>query len=147
MAISSPLSAASAAALARASSVIAESVSASGWRRSSEKNTDPGMTFREFGETAIVPTVARASGAASVAMPWSVSTSRAAPTSASLRRSIGVVPACDSIPVTVTSNQRMPWTPRTTPMVLPSASRIGPCSIWASKKAPTSRPPQGMSPA
>ena len=62
-------------------------------------------------------------------------TMREAPTSASLRRGIGVGPAWASCPVTVISYQRMPCTPWTTPMVLFSASRIGPCSIWASKKA------------
>ena len=105
------------------------------------------MTLRELGLTRITPTVERPSGALSRAN-WSIAaTSFAAPTIASLRRSIGVVPAWDSMPVTVTSNQLMPWTPCTMPMVFSSASRIGPCSIWASKKAPTSRPPHSVSPA
>ena len=105
------------------------------------------MTLREFGLTRITPTVERPSGALSSAS-WSIAvTSLAAPTRASRRRSIGVVPAWDSMPVTDTSNQLMPCTPCTIPMVFSSASRIGPCSIWASKKAPTSRPPHSISPA
>ena len=44
---------------------------------------------------------------------------RAAATSASLRSVIGVGPAWASCPVTVTSYQRCPWAPVTTPMVLP----------------------------
>src|SRR6516225_2095147 len=54
---------------------------------------------------------------------------RAAPTSASRRRGIGVGPACASWPVMVMSYQRWPWAPVTTPIGRPAASRIGPCSM------------------
>ena len=47
------------------------------------------------------------------------SISRAAPSSAFLRRCIGVAPVCASWPVTVTSYQRIACTPVTTPMSLP----------------------------
>ena len=121
-------------------------MSASGWRKSTEKKTRPGITLRELGLTSSMPTVARASGVASPRRTVSATMVDAA-ASASRRRSIGVVPACDSMPATSISYQRMPCTPCTTPMVLPSASRIGPCSMWVSKNAATSRPPHAMSPA
>ena len=54
-------------------------------------------------------------------------------TYADARRFIGVGPAWASWPVKVISYQRWPWQSVTTPMVLPSISRIGPCSMWASK--------------
>ena len=38
-----------------------------------------------------------------------------------------------SMPITVQSNQRIPSTPETTPMVTPASSSTGPCSMWASK--------------
>jgi len=48
---------------------------------------------------------------------------RAAPTSASLRRFIGVGPACASWPVTVISYQRWPCAPWTMPIGFSAASR------------------------
>src|SRR5438874_678807 len=60
---------------------------------------------------------------------------RAAPTSASRRRGIGVGPACASWPVTVISYQRWPCAPVTMPIGRPAASRIGPCPICAVKPA------------
>ena len=60
-------------------------------------------------------------------------TMRVAPSNASRRLGIGVVPACDSMPCTVQSNQRCPCNPWTTPITRRSASRMGPCSICASK--------------
>ena len=68
-----------------------------------------------------------------MAMPLTSATMRAAPKSASRRRSIGVGPAWASCPLTLTSYQRWPWAPLTTPITFSSASRIGPCSMWASK--------------
>src|SRR5450830_1666866 len=55
---------------------------------------------------------------------------------ASLRKPIGVGPACASMPVTVQSYQDNPSTPGTTPMTLSASSSTGPCSICASKYAP-----------
>ena len=52
-------------------------------------------------------------------MRLTASIMRAAPTSASRRRGIGVGPACASWPVTVTSYQRWPCAPVTTPIGLP----------------------------
>ena len=87
------------------------------------KNTSPGMTFGEPGLTSMRPTVPTAFACSRAARrPPSISS--AAPSSASCRRGIGVVPAWLSWPVTVTSYQRIACTPVTTPMSLPSASRI-----------------------
>ena len=97
------------------------------------EETRPGIVFREFGETSIMPTVEHAFGWCARPMRFTASTMRAAPTSASRRRRIGVGPAWASIPVTVTSYQRWPWAPVTTPTVFFSASRIGPCSMCASR--------------
>ena len=47
---------------------------------------------------------------------------------------------------TVTSYQRMPCTPVTTPIILPSSSRIGPCSICSSNIAPNLRCPPARVP-
>src|SRR5215470_15906707 len=69
---------------------------------------------------------------------------RAVPTNASRRRGIGVGPACASCPTTVISYQRWPCAPVTTPIGLPAASRIGPCSICASKYAAAGRPPKTL---
>ena len=96
---------------------MASSISSSGWRRSTVKNTSPGMTLGEFGFTSNRPTVATASGACAIAIPCTSPTMRDAHSSASLRRaSIGVVPAWEFAPVTTISYQRMPCTPVTTPM-------------------------------
>ena len=71
---------------------------------------------------------------------------RAAPRSAFLRSRIGVAPVCASWPVTVTSYQRMPCTPWTMPIMRPSSSRIGPCSMCSSNMAPNLRAPAFSSP-
>ena len=81
------------------------------------KKTSPGMTLRLFGLFSIRPTEPTASGACSRAMASMRSIIRAAPTSAFLRSRIGVAPVWASWPVTVTSYQRMPWTPWTTPIM------------------------------
>ena len=106
------------------------------------RNTSPGTTLGELGFTRIEPTVATASGACARAMASTFSTSRAAPSSAFLRRCMGVAPVWASWPVIVTSNQRMPCTPVTAPMSRPSASRIGPCSMCSSKNAESGWSPQ-----
>ena len=62
------------------------------------------------------------------------------------RRSIGVGPAWAFMPVTTTSYQRCPSAPVTTPIVVPVSSRIGPCSMWASKYVPIGAP-TGAAPA
>jgi hypothetical protein len=66
---------------------------------------------------------------------------RARPRPAFLRIGIGVEPVWLSLPVTVHWIQRRPWPWVTTPMSLPSASRIGPCSMCSSKKACILRAP------
>ncbi len=80
-----------------------------------------------------MPTVPTACGGFFSAISFTAVTSFAAPTSASRRRGIGVEPAWLSNPVKVISNQRWPWPCVTTPMSMPSSSRIGPCSICSSK--------------
>ncbi|CFP63614.1 Uncharacterised protein [Bordetella pertussis] len=50
-----------------------------------------------------------------------------------MRIGIGVGPACISMPCTTTSYQRTPSEPVTTPTILSSCSRMGPCSMCASK--------------
>ena len=106
------------------------------------KNTSPGTTLREFGRFSISPTVPTAPAHALRPIASTASISRAAPSSAFLRRCIGVAPVCASWPVSVTSYQRIACTPVTTPMSLPSASRIGPCSICSSKNADSGCSPQ-----
>src|SRR5262245_62589952 len=89
---------------------IASSTTVSGCRRSTEKSTPPGTTFRELGNTSTIPTVPTASGAYERAIAWTRSISRAAPSNASLRRFIGVAPVWASVPLIATSNQRTPCT-------------------------------------
>ena len=107
--------------------------------------TRPGMVLRDCGWLSITPTVERPFGRLPILRAATISS--AAPTSASRRPSIGVVPAWLSMPVQEISYQRWPCAPVTTPIVLFSRSRIGPCSICASKKAPTGRPPTGSLPS
>ena len=107
----------------------------SGWRKSTVKNTSPGTTLRLFGLFSIKPTAPTAFGACSSAIASMRSIMRAAPRSAFLRSRIGVAPVCASWPVTVTSYQRMPCTPWTMPIMRPSSSRIGPCSMCSSNIA------------
>ena len=59
---------------------------------------------------------------------------------------IGVDPAWLSKPEILPSYQSTPWPESTTPMVLPSASRIGPCSMCNSTKQPSFWKPTGLSP-
>src|SRR6516162_3786222 len=103
----------------------------SGWRKSTVKNTSPGMTLRLLGRLSIKPTVPTASGTSRAIAPMR-STIWAAPTSASLRSRIGIAPACASCPVIVTSYQRTPCAPCTMPIIRSSRSRIGPCSMCSS---------------
>ena len=56
-------------------------------------------------------------------------------TSLRVRSASRVVPAWLDWPTTVSSCQLMPWTPVTTPIVTPSRSRTGPCSMCSSTKA------------
>ena len=48
---------------------------------------------------------------------------------AAIELAIGVLPVCASRPVSVTCSHHRPWPWVTTPIDLPSASRIGPCSM------------------
>src|SRR2546427_8698140 len=50
---------------------------------------------------------------------------------------MGVGPAWASMPCTLTSYQRWPSAALTTPITRSWFSSTGPCSIWASKYAPT----------
>jgi len=47
----------------RSAASILASTASSGCRKSTVKNTRPGITLREFGYTCIMPTVAQANGA------------------------------------------------------------------------------------
>ena len=105
---------------------IRSSTAVSGSRMSIMKNTSPGTTLGEPGFASSRPTVPTASDAACSATALIASTMRAAPSSASCRRGIGVVPAWVSCPVTVTSYQRMACTPVTTPMSLRFCFEIRP---------------------
>ncbi len=60
---------------------------------------------------------------------------------------MGVVPAWLDWPVMVSSCHEMPCTPVTAPIVMPSASSTGPCSMWSSTKACGVRLGQGRGPA
>src|SRR5437867_9916842 len=75
------------------------------------KSTRPGMTLREFGCTNSCPTVPTPYGACARAASCTACTMCRAPSNASRRLGIGVVPACDSMPCTVQSNQRCPCKP------------------------------------
>ena len=56
----------------------------------------------------------------------------AAPRKASLRHSMGVVPAWSAWPMKVTQARRLPTMPSTEPMGMRAASRCGPCSMCSS---------------
>ena len=77
------------------------------------------MTFGAPGSASIRPTVATCVPGVVDAMRFAASVSSAAVTSASRLRFIGVVPAWFATPSTVTSHQRMPTMPSTTPMSMP----------------------------
>ncbi len=115
------------------SSCILLSTAPSGWRKSTVKKTLPGMTLREFGRTSTSPTVPMPAGGWLSATWLTPSVTRAQASMASFRVGIGVAPAWLSRPVTVTSYQRCPWAPVTTPMVTCSWSSMGPCSMCNSK--------------
>ena len=71
---------------------------------------------------------------------------RAMPSPAFTRIVIGVDPVWASLPVSVISSHHRPCPWVTTPMSLPSASRIGPCSMCSSSIACILRAPTGSSP-
>ena len=100
---------------------------------STVKTTRPGSTLREFGLNFTCPTPPTASGWLSIATRCTISKIRAIASPAFTRISIGVEPVCASRPVSVNSSHQSPWACVTTPISLPSASRIGPCSMWYSK--------------
>ena len=68
------------------------------------------------------------------------------PSPALRRLGIGVEPVWLSLPVSVTCSHFRPWPWVTTPMSMPSSSRIGPCSMCSSKNACILRAPTGSSP-
>ncbi len=122
------------------------SLSRSGERISMVNTARPGITLRELGQTLACPTAPTASGWCSIAIRCTASMIRAIPRPAFTRMSIGVDPVCASRPVSVTSSHHRPCPCVTTPMSMPSASRIGPCSICSSRNACIWRAPTSSSP-
>ena len=100
---------------------------------STVKTTLPGSTLRELGWNFTCPTPPTASGWLSIATACTISMIRAMARPALTRIGIGVEPVCASLPVRVNSSHQSPWQWVTTPISLPSASRIGPCSMCSSK--------------
>ena len=100
---------------------------------STVNTTVPGNTLREFGLNFTCPTPPTQSGCSAIATACTISKIRAIASPALTRSAIGVDPVCASLPVRVNSSHHSPWQWVTTPMSLPSASRIGPCSMWSSK--------------
>src|SRR5262245_23947780 len=90
------------------------------------------VVFGEFGATSICPTVKRTLSVSSSISRSSAAIMPTAAEKASRRLCRGVVPAWAAWPRTSMVNQRRPWMPVTAPMMFCVASRIGPCSIWAS---------------
>src|SRR5215212_7605905 len=76
---------------------MSRTTSSSGCRRSTVKNTEPGTTLREFGRFSISPTVATP-GAYFRPIRSTASIIRAAPSSAFLRRCIGIVTGVRVLP-------------------------------------------------
>ncbi|MNN49999.1 hypothetical protein D3C81_1645610 [compost metagenome] len=98
----------------------------------------PGMVLTEFGPTCQRPSVRRKLFAASAAAcVYSCCASVTAAFIASLRSSIGVVPACAAIPTHSTRYQRTLWIPVTTPSAAFARSSTGPCSICSSTQEAT----------
>jgi len=64
----------------------------------------------------------------------------------SRRPSIGVGPAWQETPSSVTSSQYAPWMPVTTPIVVAVCSKMGPCSMCASNMAANARRCAGIAP-
>ncbi|MGY3124698.1 hypothetical protein ACVWXQ_008635 [Bradyrhizobium sp. S3.14.4] len=110
------------------------------------KAISPGMTLREGFAITASPMVPTALGPCFFAMASIASTISESVASASRRSGIGVDPAWLSKPEILPSYQSTPWPESTTPMVLPSASRIGPCSMCNSTKQPSFWKPTGLSP-
>ena len=106
---------------------------ASSERHSSRSRARPGTTLNEPGSVAMSPTVATHPGKSRVTISLTPSTKAAAPSAASRRASIGVVPACRASPSNTTRNELAPTIPVTMPMSIPARSSTGPCSMWSSR--------------
>ena len=102
-------------------------------RSSMGNTTRPGTTLTAPGSTESVPTVQVIWGSISRLMASIRVMRRQAWSSASSRRSMGVLPAWLASPRTVTMNRAMPTMPSTIPAVMPSRSRTPPCSTWSSR--------------
>ena len=111
------------------------------------KRADTGTTLTRSGWRCIRPTVPTWWPPMSSAIRRTSTASAAATYPASWRWSIGVVPAWLDWPVTVSSCQEIPWTPVTAPIVIPSASSTGPCSMCSSTYAAGVRLGHGSGPA
>ena len=121
-------------------------MAASALRQSTVKAISPGMTLREGLAMTASPTVPTAFGPCFFAMASIASTISDSVASASRRSGIGVEPAWLSKPVILPSYHSTPWPESTTPMVLFSASRIGPCSMCSSTKPENFCVPTGVAP-
>ena len=97
-----------------------------------ERVTSPGITFAAPGLTRSRPTVPTWRPGRARTMRSTASTSSEAASSAFRRWFMGVVPAWLAKPVMVTSQERIPTIPSTTPIFIPVRSRIPPCSMWSS---------------
>ena len=102
------------------------------------------MTLREGLAITASPIVPTALGPCFLAIASIASTISDNVASASRRSCIGVEPAWLSKPVILPSYHSTPWPESTTPMVLPSASRIGPCSMCSSTKPENFWKPTGL---
>src|ERR1700733_12470411 len=131
---------------ARKSEFSASMIAASALRQSIVKAISPGMTLREGLAMTASPMVPTALGPCFLAIASIASTISDKVASASRRSCIGVEPAWLSKPVILPSYHNTPWPESTTPMVLPSASRIGPCSMCNSTKPENFWNPTGLSP-
>ena len=80
----------------------------------------PGTTLYEPGSVAMSPIVATQPGKPVVTVSRTPRTKAAAPRAASLRASIGVVPACRASPSNTTLNEAEPMIPVTMPMSMPA---------------------------
>ena len=121
-------------------------MAASALRQSTVNAISPGMTLREGLAITASPMVPTAFGPCFFAAASIASTISDSVASASRRSGIGVVPAWLSKPVILPSYHSTPWPESTTPMVLFSASRIGPCSMCSSTKPENFCVPTGLSP-
>jgi hypothetical protein len=130
-----PCAAAVAMAAAASRSRRVASRSRSGSRKSSVSDTRPGITFAAPGQTCRVPQVTTASALTAAARSGSAETNAAAPTRASRRPAIGVVPAWPGSPANSTRAPQSPVMAVTTAMSVRSCSSRGPCSTCSSTKA------------